>query len=52
MFTPRNLELATNTSMNFVANFTSGLTAASEYKPDKENLITNTTYKTKSQYIA
>jgi len=50
LFTPRNLELATNTSMNFVANFTSGLTAASEFKPDKENMATNTEYKAKSQY--
>lgn len=51
MFTPRNLELATNTSMNFISNFCSGLSAASEWKPDKENLITFLSYKLKSQYI-
>lgn len=51
LFTPRNLELATNTSMNLVANFTSGLTAASEWKPDKENLTSITDYKGKSQYL-
>jgi len=50
MFTPRNLELATNTSLNFVANFTCGLTAATQYKPDKENLVTVLTYPMKSNY--
>ncbi|MFZ9740425.1 MAG: hypothetical protein ACO3CQ_00845 [Candidatus Nanopelagicaceae bacterium] len=50
MFTPRNLELATNTSMNLISNFCSGLSAASEWKPDKENPVTLLSYLKKSNY--
>lgn len=52
IFCPKTINIASNTSLNFLANFMSGLSSASSYKPDKLNPVTTATYYLKQNYLA
>jgi len=50
LFCPKSINIASNTSLNFVGNFVSGLTAGSQFKPDKLNPVTTLTMLLKQNY--
>ena len=52
LYTPKTFQILANVSCSIVSNFVTGLTAASEYKPDKSNLLTQATMILKQDYLA
>lgn len=50
IFCPKTINIASNTSLNFVGNFVSSLSAASNWKPDKLNPITTVTMLLKNNF--
>ena len=50
IFCPKSINIASNTSLNFVGNFVSGLTAGCQLKPDKLNPVTTATMLLKQNF--
>lgn len=50
VFCPKTINIASNTSLNFVGNFVSGLTAGCQWKPDKLNPVTTATMLLKQNF--
>ena len=50
IFCPKSINIASNTSLNFVGNFVSSLSAGSNFKPDKLNPVTTATMLLKNNF--
>ena len=50
IFCPKSINIASNTSLNFVGDFVSSLSAGSNFKPDKLNPITTATMLLKNNF--